>query len=145
MRSKSGLFLIELIIATLFFALSSTVCIQMFVKGHTIAESNAKINRSIIEAQSLADLYQSTQADLDEMLDYYTKGECNGNSFTVYYDASWQQTTQDKAAYKAVLNSSEGDISTGAITLIDINSEEVLYMLNASVYKQLSKGDSYDE
>ena len=47
-NSSSSLFLMELIIAILFFSLASTVCIQLFVKAHLLTEKSVNINQSIL-------------------------------------------------------------------------------------------------
>lgn len=41
-HSKSGLFLMELIVAFLFFSLASAICVQLFVKADTINEESIR-------------------------------------------------------------------------------------------------------
>lgn len=55
--SKSSLFLMELIIAILFFALASAVCIQLFVKSHLLGNTTAQENHALLLCQNLAEIY----------------------------------------------------------------------------------------
>lgn len=55
--SKSSLFLIELIIAILFFALASAVCIQLFVKSHLLGETTTEENHALLMCQNLSEIY----------------------------------------------------------------------------------------
>lgn len=43
--SRSGLFLLELIISILFFSMASAVCIRLFVQAH-VMDRNKKADRS---------------------------------------------------------------------------------------------------
>ncbi len=64
MKSKSGLFLIELIISILFFSLGSIVCIQMFVASYVTAEDSARLTSAVVAAQSAAEIYKSGGSEL---------------------------------------------------------------------------------
>ena len=43
-KSKSALFLMELIIVILFFALTSAVCMRVFIKAHDVAHETESAN-----------------------------------------------------------------------------------------------------
>lgn len=55
--SKSSLFLMELIIAILFFAMASAVCIQLFVKSHLLGNTTAEENHALLLCQNLSEIY----------------------------------------------------------------------------------------
>lgn len=65
--SKTSLFLMELIIAILFFALASAVCIQLFVKSHLLGRSTQEENHALLMCQNLTELY------LGVIPEYYEK------------------------------------------------------------------------
>ena len=54
MQSKSALFLMELMITTLFFALASTVCVQLFVKAHQINRETRVRDAMLVSVQNIA-------------------------------------------------------------------------------------------
>ena len=63
-HSKSGLFLMELIIALLFFSLASTVCVRLFVKSATLSQDTVDLTYAISQAQNLAECYSSCDGDI---------------------------------------------------------------------------------
>ena len=44
---RSSLFLLELIIAILFFSLTSAVCVQIFVRAHLISRQTQELNTAL--------------------------------------------------------------------------------------------------
>ena len=61
--SKTSLFLMELIIAILFFSISSAVCIQLFVKAHLLDLKTQEENLSLMTCQNFNELYLGTLQD----------------------------------------------------------------------------------
>ena len=52
--SKSSLFLIELILAIFFFIIAMAVCLQLFVKAHTLSNDTISMNHAVLWTQNLA-------------------------------------------------------------------------------------------
>ncbi len=63
-HSKSSLFLMELIIALLFFSVSSTVCIRLFVKAHSLSAQTVDQNYAVNYAQNMAEAFMGCDGDL---------------------------------------------------------------------------------
>lgn len=79
--SKSGLFLIELIISILFFSLASVACIQLFVKAHLLDTKTQETNQIVIWSQNLSELWYASEGELlpiyNRLLtDYTAKNNC---------------------------------------------------------------------
>ena len=55
--SRSGLFLMELIISILFFSLASAVCVKLFVSSHTISKDSVELNHSLEWCQNVAEAF----------------------------------------------------------------------------------------
>lgn len=62
-KSKSALFLMELIIVILFFALTSAVCMQVFVKAHTIGKKTEGTNYAVLWADNAAECFYAYDGD----------------------------------------------------------------------------------
>ena len=56
-KSKSALFLMELIIVILFFALTSAVCMRVFVKAHDVAHETESANYAVLWADNAAECF----------------------------------------------------------------------------------------
>jgi len=52
--SRSGLLLMEIILAILFFSLISALCLQVFVKAHTLSQDTRKLDAAVRQADSVA-------------------------------------------------------------------------------------------
>ena len=66
-HSKTSLFLMELILALLFFSLASTVCIRLFVKSYTVSVSTQDLNYAVTQAQNLAEAFLGLDGDMEAL------------------------------------------------------------------------------
>lgn len=62
-HSRSSLFLMELIMAILFFSLTSAVCIRLFVRAHTISQDTINQNNALAQAQNLAEAWLAAEGE----------------------------------------------------------------------------------
>ena len=72
-HSKSGLFLMELIIVLLFFSLASTICIRLFVKSHALSQETVDLTNAVTLAQNLAENFIASDGDPEVMLQNFPK------------------------------------------------------------------------
>lgn len=87
-KSKSSLFLMELIIVIFFFALTSAVCMQVFVKAHFVAEKTKNTNLAILWADNAAECFYEYGGDFEKIT------EALDSSFDLSdyrYDASFRE------------------------------------------------------
>lgn len=93
MRKNSGssLFLMELILAILIFAMASTVCVRLFVNAHLLSKNSQEINRGILWAQNLAEIYISPEGSLDKVIEIFPDSASKeGDSVSIYFDENWE-------------------------------------------------------
>jgi len=64
--SASGMFLIEILLALLIFAIASAICLQVFVTSHQIAADSNTLNRAVVAAQNGAECFKAAGGDLKE-------------------------------------------------------------------------------
>lgn len=64
-NTRSSLFLIELILAILFFSLASAVCIQVFVKAHFMSQSARELTLGSGYASSAAEVLAHTDGSYE--------------------------------------------------------------------------------
>jgi len=58
-RSKSGLFLMELIILICFFAIAAVICMQLFATAHTLNRRSVGIQMAVLHAQNAAESFRA--------------------------------------------------------------------------------------
>lgn len=84
-HSRSGLFLIELMICILFFAFTAGICIRFFVKAHDMSTESRNLYQAQQEAASMAEVLESDCSLPDDMY--------------VYYDKDWNQCDKKDKIY----------------------------------------------
>ena len=55
--SKSGIFLMELILSILFFSIAAAVCVKLFVTAHRLSDQRENINHAVSMAESIAEAF----------------------------------------------------------------------------------------
>lgn len=127
--SKSSLFLMELIIAILFFALASAVCIQLFVKSHLLGKTTTAENKALLMCQNFSEIYlgilpECFDSDPEQMKEYIISLVQNDPSFSgiadfsencedfpgtdkefallLCYDSDWKSCSFDKSSYQII-------------------------------------------
>ena len=120
-HSRSSLFLMELIIAILFFSLAGTVCIQLFAKSHILSRETVDQNHAVNWAQNLAEGYLGTEGVMEELSKLFPDAvlDEDGNVLTLFWDSKWQALLDENAsdaAYMAVLKDLGYSAQTGLIS-----------------------------
>lgn len=105
-HSRSSLFLMEMIIAILFFSLASAVCIQLFAKSHLLSTQTVNRNHAVIQAQNLAESYLSLEGDISAMQDLFSPSEqIDENTLCLAFDSEWNLCpAEDTACFRAELH-----------------------------------------
>jgi hypothetical protein len=116
-NSRSVLFLTELIIAILIFALSMGICGGVFANAFMTAQSATNLNEAVFLSESAAEAFRA----YDDIADFAlgVGGDSVGDEVHVYYDRNWQPLPDpDGAQYSMVVSVSEDDgLSTAVITV----------------------------
>ena len=141
--SKSGLFLMELIMSILFFTLATTVCIQMFVKSHTLSEESVTLNHAVIICQSLADSFYGYDSDMNQIAGSYENAKYNESEHEIclYYDENFvSEETSSTTGFKVTgsLTEKEPNLYVFDISFIKNIDNNVIYSLSPVLYKQHS-------
>lgn len=119
-KSHSSLFLIELMIVLVFFALASTVCIQLFVQSHLLSQSTAEQNEAILLAESMAEEFRAADGDISEK--------------EVYYDENWSVCSREEASYaREVTVRTEDHMKIADISVYSGDSQSPIYTLEVKI------------
>lgn len=126
--SKSSLFLLELMISMIFFALAAAGCVQIFAKAHLFSEQAEQLDMAVSIAQSVADTCHEPGTEQR------------------YYDASGAECEPESAAYQVQIENAEKDgMMHLKITVMQKGQEEsenMIYHLETDVYNAKRTGGS---
>lgn len=147
---KSSLFLIELIIAILFFSLSSAVCVTLFSASYRNTKESEYRNVAILEAQSMVELFRNDAGQMATVLEVTDAKEVAQGEYMYYLDESGSYislTDTDETeveVYEVVLiTSGEGNMPALDIYIIPPNSQETIVELSTQIYvAQESEGQA---
>ena len=88
---RSSLFLLELIIAILFFSLTSAVCVQFFARAHRISRQTQELNAALEKVSGCTEIFLSGGDFTDIFGDRVscTRQPDGSADYTLCYDSSW--------------------------------------------------------
>ena len=113
--SGSGVFLIELLLAILIFAVASAVCLKIFVTAHQVSTESSKLNQAVIAAQSAAECFKAAKGNIGETATLLgTDSEVSADSVIVRFDETWDVLPQE-SAYEYVLELKRLSAQSGCI------------------------------
>ena len=153
--SKLSLFLMELIVAIMFFSLSAAVCIRLFAAAHVLAEKTGNLESAIMWSQNLSEAFTAKKGDLEKIAalypdSYIASDSDDAGSLIIIFDKDWEPTDRDlaDASYEVILSAATKDASevysditdydvelagkavTGEIAIIDLRGgKEVLSVI----------------
>lgn len=154
-RAKSSsLFLLELILAILFFSLASAVCVQFFVKSHILSRDAQSLNHAVNECSGIAEIV-NTSDGTEEVLDLITEvyfdapietyeenGDIPAVSVRIYYDEEFIPCTESEGVYTLQVELWEqGRMLTAGITMAEIEKDPI-YELTVKHYLQRRNRDA---
>lgn len=140
-RSKTSLFLMELIIAILFFSLSCAVCIQLFFKAHHVSRKSEDLSSAVLWCENVAELFRGCDGDMSEMTalledtDHFRITTDADDEFSIFFDEDWNPITEaSHVTYEIQCEIyDKDDFQTAVITALD-GSEE-LYSLTSEIFQ----------
>ncbi len=130
---RSSLFLMEMIVAILFFSLTAAICVRIFVKSHTLEANSRKLNHAVNAASSVAEIFRSEENPLFFLSEQFPQGSAEESSYTIYYDEFWDVCALENASYTVVLETEFSD--SFLVGNIDVQeNEESIYQLDVKKY-----------
>ena len=134
-RTRSGLFLLELIFAILFFSLCTVVCVRFFVKAHTLSEDTDNLNMAVNEASYYAEVFRSTGVLGDSNED-----TADTSIDTMYYDKDWNPSAAEAGRFVITVQTDlENSMLKAEIAVTDLETSEELYKLTAEKYEPVGE------
>ena len=142
LKSKTSLFLMELIITILLFAACGAVCVRLFVTSYVMTQDTVELNESVSIAQGFAEVMRGTDGDIDSVLEHYPAAVRGGeNFFEVFYDDDFEICGYEDATYAGdVTMTPNGAIQNMEVKIIRLKDYKEIYTLNATKYMNSTKG-----
>ncbi len=139
--SRSSLLLIELIMAILIFALASGVCLQIFVKSHSLSKRTGELDMAVRQATSVSELLtQKAGAEKVEktLSRIYPEADLAAGKATIYYDEDFVACGGEDSYFQMEIRSSDsGDgLTSYDIAVYKDQGATKIYNMETTVYQQ---------
>ena len=139
MKHKAPLALMEQLIMLLVFALAAALCLQIFVLSDRVSRYCEARDHSVVEVQNAAELMKLHKGDLSRCAMEYG-GSLGPETWTIGYDALWQQTDGKDAAYTLQVMLSEQQPLLGAAEIQVREADGDVLMQIAVAWQEDSDG-----
>ena len=141
-RSKSTLFLMELIIVIFFFSICAAICVNVFGSAQQMARDSHNLSNAVMAARSAAGCYNSADGDSSAAVDLLD-GAMSADHGIVYYDKEWQQVASaDESRFYLLIDSLERSGEAVVAVFENDSSEDALFQLQV---KTSRGGGAYAE
>lgn len=120
-RGKSGLFLMELMIALLIFALCACVCVAIIAKASANLTESRDMSNALILSQNQAELIKSGKETEDK---------------TDYFDAELTAVNKDNSVYYSVskIQSLDNGVKEYTVEIYRTADDKLIYDINSAFY-----------
>lgn len=139
--NHSRIFLMELIVAILFFSLASAICLRMFAASRQMSKDTTELNMAMNQAGNAAELLKYAVSESEAFPDYissqYPYSIADTMDIAVYFDENWNHCTYQNAVYymQIAQESEENGIIPCQIAVWDTtDSEAALYSLELKLH-----------
>ena len=117
-KSKTSLFLMELVLMILFFAVSAAVCMRVFSSAQLKSNHSDDLSNASLKAQSAAECWKLSQGEASLAAEVLG-GEKTENGAAVYFDKNWKNCGESEAEYVLELEKNGNDANIGVFHFKD--------------------------
>jgi len=124
--TKSGLFLMELLLTLLLFALCAAICMQVFAFASHRADDTEDLSKGVFAASSAAECYKSCGGDL-QVVAATLGGRVTDGTLTIDYDDQWMISTT--SIYTLTMTDLDDGSASIVVTADDSRGQREIYSL----------------
>ena len=137
---RSSLLLMELILAILFFALVSAVCLQIFVKANLIGKDTEELDQAVRCVTSAAELLGQAEEPMEQIMAQYPNSFVlsGDNRITLLFDEDFRSCDSGHMVYQMDITTVQDDAQTTewSVILYKDHHTEPVYQLEGTTYRQ---------
>jgi hypothetical protein len=142
-RSKSSLFLMEIILNILLFAVLLSISLQMILKAHTLTADTTLLHRAVTICSNVAGCFENGDGTLASIREVYPLGNGTDTHLAIYFDDSFAECSKAAAVYVVSVGyvKDSGAADNSHLTEISISfgmDSQTIYSVRACHYEPLS-------
>jgi len=136
-KSKAHVFLMEIIIAILFFSIAAAVTLQLFVRARQQSQDSVDLNTAVIKTQNIAEVFKASDSVGENWVSFCEENFVrDGEDYTAYYNEDWFPSKDATERYVQVEIKREAQTGGTMITadISCVKNENILYSLQIKRY-----------
>ena len=132
-RSKSSLFLMELLLNLLMFCVLCGCGLMFFIKSNNMTRNTTDLHNAVRITNSIASIYESGDGSLHSLCNIYTDCILEQDSVSIYFDEFYTPCTFNQRVYLVKVEKINSTIGKVAIHFYN-EDNEVVYSIDAFHY-----------
>lgn len=135
---RSHLLLLEIMAALLTFSVVSAVCLQVFVKAHSIAEDTRILDMAVRQSGSVAVILGQTEHPMEKIQEIYPEARVYDGHASIYFDKNFQSCEEDASFFRLEIAPEpvDGQTTSYLIAVYKNDAPEEVYRLEITAYSQ---------
>ena len=139
-RSKSSIFLLEILINILLFSTLCVFSLQFFIKSYQLTNNTTTLHHAVTACNNVAAVFQSGDGTLASVEDVFVYSFTDGGNLYIYLDENYQECDSQNVAYYIAIKQQHTAIPSINITFYK-NGEAATYQIDVYHYQPLKPAD----
>ena len=136
-RSKSSVFLLEILINILLFCVLCVCSLQFFIKSYQLTNKTTSLHHAVTICNSVAATFQSGNGTLESLEAVYESSFTSGDSLYIYLDKNYQECDSRDVAYYIMVSPQHTAIPSVNISFYE-NGYDATYQMDVYNYQPLT-------
>lgn len=139
-RSKSSMFLLEILINILLFSILCVCSLQFFIKSYQLTENTTTLHHAVTACNNVAAVYQSGSVSTSSIQKAFPNAIVDNGFIYIYFDENYQECDAQDVAYYITVTERVTAIPSIAISFYK-NGEDATYSIDVYHYEALTPAD----
>lgn len=141
-RSKSSLFLMELIVVLMFFSLCAAICMKVFAVSKVKTDYANDLSHASFAVETAAEVYKDKKGDVNSVAEFFGGAKTEDSTVTVYYDREWNivPSAQESEYEMTLVSDSTGLLNEAVITVTETGKDESIFDIATAVVGDIKEG-----
>lgn len=136
-RTKSSLFLMEIIMNLLLFSILCVFSLQLFMKAYHLTEETTTLQHAVTACANVASIYESGNGDMDAIYDAYSYAIHTNEQVHIYLDENYNECDHEHGVYYILIDKTDAPVNTIDIQFHTIDGD-ICYNIQACNYQPMT-------
>ncbi len=136
-RTKSSMFLMEILINILLFSLLCVCSLQFFIKALNLTDNTTTLHHAVTACNNVAAIYETGDGNVEDIWEIYSYAIHADGQIMIYFDENYEECSREESSYYIFIKECDSPIPS-----IDISFHKedgmTYYQIQASHYQPLT-------